>query len=52
MSLLGCGTKFAKLEIKLVLTMMLLGYEYELVNGNGNYPIGMMQVSTTTRRVE
>ena len=38
MSLLGCGTKIAKLEIKLVLTMMLLGYEYELVNGNGNYP--------------
>ena len=30
--------KIAKLEIKLILTMMLLGYEYELVDGNGNYP--------------
>ena len=30
--------KIAKLEIKLVLAMMLLGYEYELVDGNGNYP--------------
>jgi hypothetical protein len=30
--------KIAKLEIKLLLTMMLLGYEYELVDGNGNYP--------------
>ena len=29
--------KIAKLEIKLILTMMLLGYEYELVDGNGNY---------------
>jgi hypothetical protein len=32
------GMKIAKLEIKLILTMMLLGYEYELVDGNGNYP--------------
>jgi hypothetical protein len=30
--------KIAKLEIKLLLAMMLLGYEYELVDGNGNYP--------------
>ena len=30
--------KIAKLEIKLILTMMLLGYEYELVDRNGNYP--------------
>ena len=30
--------RIAKLEIKLVLTIMLLGYEYELVDGNGNYP--------------
>ena len=30
--------KIAKLEIKLILAMMLLGYEYELVDGNGNYP--------------
>ena len=32
------GMKIAKLEIKLVLTMMLLGYDYELVDGTGNYP--------------
>jgi hypothetical protein len=32
------GMKIAKLEIKLLLAMMLLGYEYELVDGNGNYP--------------
>ena len=32
------GMKIAKLEIKLILTMMLLGYDYELVDGNGNYP--------------
>jgi len=32
------GMKIAKLEIKLVLAMILLGYEYELVDGNGNYP--------------
>ena len=31
------GMKIAKLEIKLVLTMILLGYEYEVVDGNGNY---------------
>ena len=30
--------KIAKLEIKLVLAMILLGYEYELVDGNGNCP--------------
>ena len=49
------GMKIAKLEIKLVLTMMLLGYEYELVDGNGNYPKeipsqdrnDLLQVSTT-----
>ena len=29
--------KIAKLEIKLVLAMILLGYEYDLVDGNGNY---------------
>ena len=32
------GMKIAKLEIKVVLAMILLGYEYELVDGNGNYP--------------
>ena len=31
------GMKIAKLEIKLILAMVLLGYEYELVDGNGNY---------------
>jgi hypothetical protein len=49
------GMKIAKLEIKLVLTMMLLGYEYELVDGNGNYlkelpsqdRNNLLQVSTT-----
>ena len=28
--------KVAKLELKVVLAMILLGYEYELVDGNGN----------------
>jgi len=32
------GMKIAKLEIKLILAMILLGYEYEIVDGNGNYP--------------
>ena len=48
--------KFAKLEMKLILTMILLGYEYELVDGNGNYPKkvpsqdrnDLVQVSTIT----
>ena len=31
------GMKIAKLEIKLILAMMLLGYEYELVDSNGNH---------------
>ena len=30
--------KIAKLEMKLVLALILLGYEYELVDGNGKYP--------------
>ena len=32
------GVKIAKLELKLILAMILLGYEYEIVDGNGNYP--------------
>ncbi|KAF8156012.1 cytochrome P450 [Crassisporium funariophilum] len=32
------GMKIAKLEMKLVLAMLLLGYDYELVNGAGQYP--------------
>ena len=32
------GMRIAKLEIKVVLAMILLGYEYELVDGNGDYP--------------
>jgi len=32
------GIKIAKLEIKVVLALMLLGYEYELVNKSGKYP--------------
>ena len=30
------GVKIAKLEMKLVLAMILLGYEYELVDGKNN----------------
>ena len=30
--------KIAKLEMKLVLALMLLGYNYDLVNESGNYP--------------
>jgi sterol 14-demethylase len=32
------GMRIAKLEMKLILAMVLLGCEYELVDGNGNYP--------------
>ncbi|KAF9557039.1 cytochrome P450 [Agrocybe pediades] len=32
------GMKIAKLEIKLVLALILLGFEYELVDGAGKYP--------------
>ena len=32
------GVKMAKLQMKLVLALMLLGYEYELVDGSGKYP--------------
>ena len=32
------GMRIAKLEIKLILAMILLGYEYELVDSDGNYP--------------
>jgi len=32
------GMKIAKLEIKIILSTVLLGYEYELVDGMGNYP--------------
>jgi sterol 14-demethylase len=31
------GMRIAKLEIKLILAMMFLGYEYELVDGKGHY---------------
>lgn len=30
--------KVAKLEIKMILALFLLGYEYELVDKTGNYP--------------
>jgi len=30
--------KIAKMEIKLILALMLLGYDYELVNESGKYP--------------
>ena len=32
------GIKVAKLEIKVILAMILLGCEYEVVDDNGNYP--------------
>jgi len=32
------GMKFAKLMLKLILAMILVGYEYELVDGNGDHP--------------
>jgi hypothetical protein len=32
------GMKIAKLELKLVLALMLLNYNYELVNDSGKYP--------------
>lgn len=31
------GTRIAKLEIKMILAMIFLGYEYEIVDGKGNY---------------
>lgn len=33
----------AKLQMKLVLALMLLGYEYELVDGSGKYPASFPQ---------
>lgn len=32
------GMRFAKLEIKFVLALFLVGYEFELVDGNGKFP--------------
>jgi cytochrome P450 len=32
------GMKIAKLELKLVLALILLGYNYDLVNESGKYP--------------
>jgi cytochrome P450 len=32
------GMKIAKLEMKLILALMLLGYNYDLVNESGIYP--------------
>lgn len=32
------GMKVAKLEIKLVMAIILLGYDYELVDASGKYP--------------
>ncbi|KAF9477689.1 cytochrome P450 [Pholiota conissans] len=32
------GMKFAKLEIKMIVSLFLAGYEYELVDAKGNYP--------------
>jgi len=37
------GVKIAKLEMKLVLALMLLGCEYELVDGSGKYPVSFPQ---------
>jgi len=33
--------KLAKLEMKIVLALILLGYEYELVDGSGKYPVSL-----------
>ena len=30
--------RIAKLEMKLILAMLLVGYEYELVDSSGNFP--------------
>jgi sterol 14-demethylase len=35
--------KIATLEMKLILALMLLGYEYELVDGSGKYPKALPQ---------
>jgi len=32
------GVKVAKLQMKLILAMLLIGYDYTLVDGSGNYP--------------
>jgi cytochrome P450 len=32
------GMKFAKLEIKMILALFLSRYEYDLVDGSGNFP--------------
>ena len=37
------GVKMAKLQMKLVLALMLLGYEYELVGSSGKYPASFPQ---------
>ncbi|KAF8957826.1 cytochrome P450 [Flammula alnicola] len=37
------GMKVAKLEIKLVLAIFLLGYDYKLVDKSGNYPKALPQ---------
>jgi len=37
------GVKMAKLQMKLVLALMLLGYEYELVDGSEKYPASFPQ---------
>ena len=37
------GVKMAKLQMKLVLALMLLGYEYELVDSSGKYPASFPQ---------
>ena len=37
------GVKMAKLQMKLVLALMLLGYEYKLVDGSGKYPASFPQ---------
>ena len=37
-SSLTAGIKVAKLEIKVILAMVLLGYEYKVMDDNSNYP--------------
>ncbi|KJA23082.1 hypothetical protein HYPSUDRAFT_601084 [Hypholoma sublateritium FD-334 SS-4] len=38
------GIKLAKLEMKMVLAMLLLGYDYHVVDENGNYPASAPRV--------
>lgn len=44
----GChlcaGVKFVKLEIRLILALMLIGYNYELVNESGKFYLNLIEM--------